>query len=154
MKELCPHIEAQFAFFSRVTFDVRPQRCTPEYLAQEIAQKPQVLVVVNSKRMARHLYETMPEREGTFHLSTNLCAAHRTRVIDEIRTRLKNHQTCRVISTSLIEAGVDIDFPLVYRAHGTRQYPSGSRSLQPRGEKAARGQYRDGLPYGRKQDAI
>lgn len=115
MKELCPHIEAQFAFFSRVTFDVRPQRCTPEYLAQEITQKPQVLVVVNSKRMARHLYETMPEREGTFHLSTNLCAAHRTRVIDEIRTRLKNHQTCRVISTSLIEAGVDIDFPLVYR---------------------------------------
>ena len=115
MKELCPRIEEQFAFFSRVTFDVRQERCAPDALAEEIACKPQALVVVNSKRMARQLYEAVPEREGVFHLSTNLCAAHRTRVLTEIRRRLRQGERCRVISTSLIEAGVDVDFPLVYR---------------------------------------
>lgn len=115
MRELCPHIEEQFSFFSRVVFDVRSNRCTLEDLAEEVAGKSQALVIVNSKRMARQLYEAMPEQEGTFHLSTNLCAAHRMRVIDEIRTRLRQGQICRVVSTSLIEAGVDLDFPLVYR---------------------------------------
>lgn len=115
MKELCPHVEEQFHFFSRVTFDVCPDRYAPEALSEEVAGKMQVLVVVNSKRMARQLYEAMPEQEGTFHLSTNLCPMHRTRVLHEIRARLKDKEPCRVISTSLIEAGVDLDFPLVYR---------------------------------------
>lgn len=115
IKELCPAPEKQFAFFSRVTFAVRETRYSPQSLADEIGQKKEVLVVVNSKKSARELYEAMPDKEGVFHLSTNLCAVHRMKLLDEIRERLKKELTCRVISTSLIEAGVDLDFPTVYR---------------------------------------
>ena len=55
-------------------------------------------------------------KEGVFHLSTRMCAAHRLRVLAEIRQRLKAGESCHVVSTQLVEAGVDVDFPLVLRA--------------------------------------
>jgi CRISPR-associated endonuclease/helicase Cas3 len=58
----------------------------------------------------------LPEQEGNFHLSTNMYPEHRRRVLNDIRKRLENNLPCRVISTSLVEAGVDLDFPVVYRA--------------------------------------
>jgi CRISPR-associated endonuclease/helicase Cas3 len=60
------------------------------------------------------LYELMPKE--TFHLSALMCGAHRSEVIEKIRKRLKDKIPTRVISTQLVEAGVDLDFPVVYRA--------------------------------------
>ena len=65
---------------------------------------------------ARIIFETLPKKEGTFHLSTNMYPKHRRRVLGRINKQLKNKKMCRVVSTSLVEAGVDLDFPVVYRA--------------------------------------
>lgn len=85
-------------------------------LAAEIRAEEQVLCVVNLKSHAAALLEEMKHDEAVFHLSTNLCALHRRAVLDEVRARLKSGQSCRLISTQCIEAGVDVDFPVVYRA--------------------------------------
>ena len=54
--------------------------------------------------------------EGSFHLSTAMCPADRRKRVDEIRSKLDNGETCRVVSTSIVECGMDLDFPVVYRA--------------------------------------
>ncbi len=83
-------------------------------IADELQQHEQVLCIVNTRNQCRELYELMPE--DTLHLSRLMCTAHIMDVIDEIKLRLKENKPVRVISTQLIEAGVDIDFPVVYRA--------------------------------------
>ncbi|MGE4345680.1 MAG: CRISPR-associated helicase Cas3' [Geoalkalibacter sp.] len=85
-------------------------------LADEIRNEKQVLCVVNLKSHASSLLDDLKYDEGVFHLSTNLCALHRRAVLDEVRARLKAGKPCRLISTQCIEAGVDVDFPVVYRA--------------------------------------
>ncbi|MDQ7837935.1 MAG: CRISPR-associated helicase Cas3' [Thermodesulfobacteriota bacterium] len=85
-------------------------------LSEEIRNEEQVLCVVNLKSHAAALLEELKNDDAVFHLSTNLCALHRREVLDEVRTRLKKGQVCRLISTQCVEAGVDIDFPVVYRA--------------------------------------
>lgn len=85
-------------------------------LAERLANLEQVLCIVGTKAQARKVFELLPERDGAFHLSTNMYPKHRRGVLTVIRQRLKNSLPCRVISTSLIEAGVDVDFPVVYRA--------------------------------------
>ena len=81
---------------------------------ESIAMERQVLVVVNLKASAKDIYENLPE-EGRFYLTTNLTPFSRKRILSEIKKRLSEGKTCRVVSTSLIEAGVDVDFPVVYR---------------------------------------
>jgi CRISPR-associated helicase, Cas3 family len=83
-------------------------------LAAGLATKDSVLAIVNTRKDARALWEAMPE--GTAHLSALMCGAHRSQLITEIKTRLKNSVPTRVVSTQLVEAGVDVDFPVVYRA--------------------------------------
>lgn len=83
-------------------------------IAGELQQHEQVLCIVNTRNQCRELHDLMPE--GTLHLSRLMCTAHIMDVIDEIKFRLKEKMPVRVISTQLIEAGVDIDFPVVYRA--------------------------------------
>jgi CRISPR-associated endonuclease/helicase Cas3 len=93
-------------------------------VAQRMLAVPQCLTIVNVRDHAGQLYEevlrVVEEKglpvEGVFHLSTRMCAAHRLRVLDEIRKRLTADETCHVVSTQLVEAGVDVDFPLVLRA--------------------------------------
>jgi CRISPR-associated endonuclease/helicase Cas3 len=87
---------------------------TWEDLASELSQHPSVLCIVNRRDDCRTLYKLMPER--TFHLSALMCGAHRSEVIFRIKQSLKNEHPTRVISTQLVEAGVDLDFPVVYRA--------------------------------------
>jgi CRISPR-associated endonuclease/helicase Cas3 len=72
--------------------------------------------VVNTRKHARQLYETVGSKEGLYHLSALMCPAHRSEMFVRIKKALKNGECCRVISTQLIEAGVDIDFPVVFRA--------------------------------------
>ena len=85
-------------------------------LAEDIRQHPQVLCIVNTRSHARKLSDALGEEGGHFHLSALMCPEHRTHVLARIRERLSNGSECRVISTQLIEAGVDIDFPIVYRS--------------------------------------
>jgi CRISPR-associated endonuclease/helicase Cas3 len=85
-------------------------------LVNRLSKERQVLCIVSTKPHARTIFEQLRKEDGLFHLSTNMYPIHRRRVLEKIRARLENKQTCRVISTSLIEAGVDLDFPVVYRA--------------------------------------
>lgn len=83
-------------------------------LAAELAAHESMLAIVNTRKDARALWEQM--LQGTLHLSALMCGAHRSQIIANIRTRLKNGVPTRVVSTQLVEAGVDVDFPVVYRA--------------------------------------
>jgi CRISPR-associated endonuclease/helicase Cas3 len=88
-------------------------------IADELAKYPSVLCVVNRRDNARELHRLMMAKEegkGTLHLSALMCGEHRSRVIADIKARLKRNEPVRVISTQLVEAGVDFDFPVVYRA--------------------------------------
>ena len=85
-----------------------------EEIAEELRQYDQVLCVVNTRRYCYDLYKLMPK--GTIHLSALMCGEHRSEKIKEIKQQLKDGRPIRVISTQLVEAGVDIDFPVVYRA--------------------------------------
>lgn len=85
-------------------------------LRDELLATEQVLCIVNNRRHARALFESIADQTGIYHLTTSMCAVHRRQVLAEIRQVLEDGQCCRVISTSLIEAGVDVDFPRVLRA--------------------------------------
>lgn len=85
-----------------------------ESIAEELQQYDSVLCIVNSRTDCRTLHALMPK--GTIHLSALMCGQHRSEVIADIKQRLKSGISTRVISTQLVEAGVDIDFPVVYRA--------------------------------------
>jgi len=87
-------------------------------LVDAISKAPQALVIVNSRKHALELYKDAQEAglDGLVHLTTRQCAAHRRDILKDAHQRLKDGQACRVIATSLIEAGVDIDFPRVWRA--------------------------------------
>ncbi|MCF6179678.1 MAG: CRISPR-associated helicase Cas3', partial [Geopsychrobacter sp.] len=87
-----------------------------EDLAARVDVEEQVLCIVSTKPQARALFEQLQTPEGAFHLSTNMYPEHRRRVLEQIRKQLKQSMPCRVISTTLVEAGVDLDFPVVYRA--------------------------------------
>lgn len=92
-------------------------------LSERVLQHEQALVIVNRKLHASELAKRLP---GSIYLSTNLCGAHRAVLLDEIRSRLATNRDrakvglsihpLHVVSTQLIEAGVDVDFPVVYRA--------------------------------------
>lgn len=85
-------------------------------LAARLDEHTQVLAIVATKKQAQQVFQSLSIAEGVFHLSTNLYPEHRMRVLKIIRQRLDAGLPCRVISTSLVEAGVDLDFPFVYRA--------------------------------------
>jgi CRISPR-associated endonuclease/helicase Cas3 len=91
---------------------------TQEEIAAKLRQEEQVLCVVSTRDQALTLFEQIKEekKDATFHLSALMYPLHRSRVLQEIRERLRLGQSCRVVSTQLIEAGVDVDFPVVYRS--------------------------------------
>ena len=87
-------------------------------LAKELSTYSQVLCVVSDRKSCRELYSELHKLRpnDTFHLSALMCGVHRSKKISEIKQRIRDGLEVRVISTQLIEAGVDIDFPVVYRA--------------------------------------
>lgn len=114
-RELCPRREEQFRFFERVTYQ-NIDTITEEEMAEKLQQEWHALCIVNTRKRAQRLYERL-RGEGVYHLSTTMYPAHRRRVLEEIGKRLKDEtgKKCIVISTSLVEAGVDLDFTSVYR---------------------------------------
>ncbi len=115
LTEICKSSEALTDDFRRTSF-VFDGKQDDDELVFKLSEHKQVLCIVNKKAHAQKLYSLLEESEENFHLSTYMYPAHRKKTIEAIRKRLKEGKPCRVISTSLIEAGVDIDFPTVYRA--------------------------------------
>jgi len=112
-REICENAIDLFSAFKKVQF-LSVGELGDEELANRLNTEKQVLCIVNSRKQAQNLFSLLGK--DAFHLSTYMVPAHRKQVLQEIRTRLDNGLGCRVVSTSLIEAGVDIDFPVVYRA--------------------------------------
>jgi CRISPR-associated endonuclease/helicase Cas3 len=83
---------------------------------EQLRAEQQILCIVNTRKQAQQLYQGVSDLSGSFHLSTYMCAIHRKLVLAKIRFALKQGKPCRVVSTSLIEAGVDVDFPCVMRS--------------------------------------
>ncbi|MEK0082683.1 CRISPR-associated helicase Cas3' [Benzoatithermus flavus] len=115
VRELAPEGLDQEPAFRRVRI-AHAGPLADDVLAERLAAERQALCIVNVRRHARELYEAIREQEGAFHLSTLMCAAHRSAVLATIRERLQVGAPVRLVATSLIEAGVDISFPLVLRA--------------------------------------
>ena len=114
-----PRVEELFSTFTtqrrmRVS---QPGKLDNEELGRRLRQEHQALCIVNSRAQARATYESLGNDEAHFHLSARMTPRHRLLVLDAVRQRLRRGLPCRVVSTSLIECGVDISFPCVYRAH-------------------------------------
>ncbi len=112
--ELAPDPQALFDFYKRT--QVRPVGKLPdEELLARMNAHPQALCIVNTRKHAKGLYDGLSE-DGRFHLSTLMCPAHRKETLLTIRRRLNDGAACRVVSTQVMEAGIDVDFPVGYRA--------------------------------------
>ena len=123
VREIIDDPDALFTVLKRVHVELPPDWTTPTPwadLAAQLGAEDCVLAIVNTRKAARELQRLMPE--GTLHLSALMCGAHRKDVIAQIKERLqakragRDPRPLRVVSTQLVEAGVDIDFPVVYRA--------------------------------------
>lgn len=112
--ELCPDVRGQSAFFRRTVFE-RAGVLSEEALAGRIREKRQVLCILNSRKAVQRVYGRLEDAEGIFHLSTFMYPRHRKEILQRVRERLKEGLPCRLIAASLVEAGVDLDFPAVYR---------------------------------------
>ncbi len=87
-------------------------------LVEALSREQQTLVIVNSRAHALDLYREAVAAglEGVLHLTTRQYAVHRRQILEDVRSRLRCSRPCRLIATSLIKAGVDVDFPRVFRA--------------------------------------
>ena len=115
VRELAPEPSRLLKDLKRTRI-VREGKIDDKDLAHRLESSAQALCIVNTRRHAKELYEAIRNMEGAMHLSTLMCARHRTECLEIIRRRLKNGEPVRLISTSLVEAGVDLDFPCVWRA--------------------------------------
>lgn len=112
-REIMSEIPALYRTFRRTHFLCDGgKEC--EEISAEMKARLQVLCVAATKRTAREIFDGLEADEGNFFLSTDLCPAHRREVIAEIKRRLKEGEPCRVVSTTVISVGVDIDFPTAY----------------------------------------
>lgn len=115
VREIAPEPEALFVKLRRAQVKpLGPQ--TDEQLVAHLRAREQLLMIVNNRRHARELFDAIAQEPGAYHLTTAMCAEHRSLKLAEIRQRLKDGLPCRLVATSLIEAGVDVDFPSVFRA--------------------------------------
>jgi len=117
IREIVPDPARYFQALRRVTYKHPPEPWSWARVAQEMRGALQCLAVVNTKSDALALLDAMDDPEA-LHLSTCLCMAHRREVIGDIKKRLADGRPCRVVATQVVEAGVDLDFPMVLRALG------------------------------------
>ena len=117
-RELAPDPVGLAKKLQRVTFDIHQSKLSDADLVQEIAGVDQALVIVNKRSHALDLYNATKTAglSGLVHLTTRQTASDRRQILTRIKDDLRNARPCRVIATSLVEAGVDLDFPRVWRA--------------------------------------
>lgn len=117
VREIVPSPEREFDALRRVEVEWPADLLEPtswEALAADLSRHPCFLAIVHKRADARELAKLLPD--GAIHLSASMCAAHRLEVILRVKVDLKAERPVRVVSTQLVEAGVDVDFPVVYRA--------------------------------------
>lgn len=115
-RELAPDPRGLYDRLRRVTVERLAAPVADGAVAARFAEAPQMLCIVNSRAHAHDLFEAIRDQSGARHLTTTMCAAHRQAVLAAIRADLAVERPTRVVATSLIEAGVDVDFPEVWRA--------------------------------------
>lgn len=117
--EIVPQDEEHFVTLKRVGYEwpCLSERWSWERVAEELRATRQAMVVVNTKADALAILDALGDPEA-LHLSALLCGAHRRAVLAEVRRRLADDEPCRLVATQVVEAGVDLDFPVVLRALG------------------------------------
>lgn len=118
IREIIPDYPRHFAALQRVSYAYVKDPLSWTEIAEEIRAEPQVMVVLNTRKDALALLDAPGDDPAAFHLSTLLCGAHRREVLTEVKERLQAGKPVRLVSTQVVEAGVDIDFPEVWRAVG------------------------------------
>jgi CRISPR-associated endonuclease/helicase Cas3 len=128
VREVIPEPRALFDRLRRVQVQwvcggPHPERWSWDRVAEEMASVPRVLAIVNMKKHAEVVHDILRARgdvrgDRLWCLTTRMCAAHRLDVLARIRDALREGADCRVVATQLVEAGVDLDFPIVLRALG------------------------------------
>jgi CRISPR-associated endonuclease/helicase Cas3 len=111
--EICDAPEDLQAFFRRASIE-EIGTLDDEALATRLKSYEQVLCIVNTRKQAQNIYRMMEDRD-CFHLSTLMTPLQRRWILRKARRRLTDGKPCRLVATSLVEAGVDVDFPVVYR---------------------------------------
>ena len=116
-REIVPDHPLHFAALRRVEYDFSRTAHPQEWkdVADWMRKERNALGIVNTKRHAMELLDALDE-PGALHLSTLLCGAHRSEVLEEVGRRLGEGERCHVVSTQVVEAGVDLDFETVFRA--------------------------------------
>jgi CRISPR-associated helicase Cas3/CRISPR-associated endonuclease Cas3-HD len=116
VKELIADVGKRFHQFKRTSVEWLGVQDL-QSIADRVSQEEQILCIVNTRKTARELFELIRvgHDSGCYHLSARMCPNHRIKVLKEVRKRLADGLPCRLISTQLIEAGVDVDFPTVFR---------------------------------------
>lgn len=115
-RELAPDPKALYQRLKRVRVERLEAPAGDDVIAERFGVQERMLCIVNSRAHARDLFERIRHLPGAYHLTTLMCPRHRRGVLAEVRERLKDQQPVRLVATSLIEAGVDVDFPEVWRA--------------------------------------
>ena len=115
LREIAPDPKRLYRSLKRTC--IHQQGCMDDtQLATRLREFPQALCIVNTRRHARELYESIRDAKGAAHLTTLMCAHHRREILNTVKRQLKDGAPVRLVATSLIEAGVDLDFPVVWRA--------------------------------------
>lgn len=112
-REICPDTARMYPDFARVRYEMLG-KCSDDAVCERLRAAGSALCVLNSRAGVRSYYNALAG-DGVFHLSTYMTPAHLGRSIETIRECLGRGEKCLVVSTSLIEAGVDVDFPTVFR---------------------------------------
>ena len=117
IKEIVPQSFLLHEKLSRVNLSIDEKSSNYDEIAERISKHDRVLCIVNTRKVAQELFSRLPKEGLTFHLSRMMCPIHVKETIQKIKDALKNNsdKVIRVVATQLIEAGVDIDFPIVYR---------------------------------------
>lgn len=123
VRDIVPKAMAKrhFATLSRVNYSVPTTEWSWADVAEDVSQHEQALVILNTRKDALAVFDELIDEhrdDHLFHLSTLLCGQHRREVLQEVRDRLSEERPCILVSTQVVEAGVDLDFPVVYRAVG------------------------------------
>ncbi|MEQ1780864.1 MAG: CRISPR-associated endonuclease Cas3'' [Hyphomonadaceae bacterium] len=117
-RELAPDPRGLYQALKRVRVETMPASTTDAEIAARFAEQDHMLCIVNTRAHARALFDAIRNLPGATYMTTLMCPRHRRKVLEEVRSRLdpRHPLPVRLVATSLIEAGVDVDFPEVWRA--------------------------------------